>query len=83
MDLVCKDVGLFDKLTKKYKIPAEISNLIYSIFKDGKKILGNRALSTSIVKILEKKCNDDLRAEGFPSILKDKNNKKIAKELKI
>ena len=83
MDLVCKDVGLFDKLTKKYKIPAEISSLIYSIFKDGKKILGDRAFSTSIVKILETKCNDDLRADGFPSILKDRNNKKIAKELKI
>ena len=36
MDLVCKDVGLFDKLTKKYQIPAEISSLIVNIFKKGK-----------------------------------------------
>jgi 3-hydroxyisobutyrate dehydrogenase and related beta-hydroxyacid dehydrogenases len=26
MDLVCKDVGLFNKLTKKFQIPAKISN---------------------------------------------------------
>ena len=53
MDLVCKDVGLFNKLTKKYSIPAEISSLMCSIFENGRKKLGDRALSTSIVKILE------------------------------
>jgi len=76
MDLVCKDVGLFNKLTKKYKIPTEISPLIFSIFKNGKKIYGDRALSTSIVKILEDKCNEDLRSDGFPSSLKDNKSKK-------
>ena len=35
MDLVCKDVGLFDKLTKKYEIPAELSSLMLEIFQRG------------------------------------------------
>jgi len=83
MDLVCKDVGLFDKLTKKYQIPAEICTLMYSIFLDGKKKLGNRAFSTSIVKILEDKCKDELRADGFPPFLEDNEQKKEGEEIVI
>ena len=81
MDLVCKDVGLFDKLIKKYEIPAEISSLMLEIFQRGRKKLGDRALSTSIVKLLEEKCNDNLRASGFPSVLEDKNQKQEAEEI--
>ncbi len=76
MDLVCKDVGLFNKLTKKFKIPAKISNLMVKIFKNGKRKLGKRSLSTSIVKLLEDDCNESLRTKGFPSILVDINRKK-------
>ena len=83
MDLVCKDVGLFDKLTKKYQIPAEVSTLMLEIFQRGREKLGNRALSTSIVKLLEDKCNDNLRASGFPSFLEDKNQKQEAEEIII
>ena len=81
MDLVCKDVGLFDKLTKKYDIPAEISSLILDIFQRGRETLGERALSTSIVKLLEEKCNDNLRASGFPSFLEDENKKQKGEEV--
>mgnify|MGYP005700943907 FL=1 len=83
MDLVCKDVGLFDNLTKKYEIPAEISSLMIDIFQRGKEKLGDRALSTSIVKLLEQECNDNLRANGFPSFLEDKNQKQEAEEIII
>ena len=83
MDLVCKDVGLFDKLTKKYQIPAEVSTLMLDIFQRGREKLGDRALSTSIVKLLEDKCNDNLRASGFPSFLEDKNQKQEAEEIII
>ena len=83
MDLVCKDVGLFDKLTKKYQIPAEVSSLMLEIFQRGREKFGDRALSTSIVKLLEDKCNDNLRATGFPSFLEDKNQKQEAEEIII
>ena len=83
MDLVCKDVGLFDKLTKKYEIPAEISSLMLQIFQRGREKLGDRALSTSIIKLLEEKCNENLRTSGFPSVLEDKNQKQKAEEIII
>ena len=83
MDLVCKDVGLFDKLTNKYKIPAEISKLMNKIFQKGRKKYGDRAFSTSIVKLIEDECGENLRAIGFPSILEDKEIKKYALEVKL
>ena len=81
MDLACKDVGLFNKLTNKFKIPAQISNLMVKIFKNGKKKFGKRSLSTSIVKLLEEDCGENLRSKGFPSVLVDINKKKKGIEI--
>ena len=81
MDLVCKDVGLFNKLTNKFKIPAQISNLMVKIFKNGQKKLGKRSFSTSIVKLLEEDCGENLRSKGFPSVLVDINKKKKGIEI--
>ena len=83
MDLVCKDIGLFDKLTKKFNIPAKLSNLIFKIFKSGKKELGNRALSTSIIKIIENACGEKLRHKNFPVELIDDESRKEGFEVKF
>ena len=71
MDLVLKDMGLFNDLSIKNNIPLELSPLVLNIFKDGLKKYGPRAWSSMIVKRLEDACNINLRAEGFPSELKD------------
>ena len=76
MNLALKDVTLFQKLVKRFKIPAEISKLMVKIFKRGNKHLGEKAFSTSIVKILEDKCCENLRAKDFPASLVDNENKK-------
>jgi len=83
MDLACKDVGLFDKLTDKYNIPADISKLMNKIFNEGRVKYGDRSLSTSIVKKLEETCNENLRASGFPSKLKDEKPRKQGIEVKF
>jgi len=83
MDLVLKDVKLFQKLINKYKIPAEICNIMVKIFKKGEKQLGDKAFSTSIVKMLEDKCDENLRAKGFPSFLLDNENKKDGIEVTL
>jgi 3-hydroxyisobutyrate dehydrogenase len=82
MDLACKDVGLFDQLSNNLNIPVQISPLMVKIFNEGRKKYGDRALSTSIVKLLEEKCNTDLRKEGFPSQLLDKKKKKKGIKIK-
>ena len=83
MDLACKDVGLFDKLTDKHNIPADISKLMNKIFNEGRVKYGDRSLSTSIVKKLEEACNENLRAPGFPSKLKDEEPRKKGIEIKF
>ena len=71
MDLVLKDMGLFNDLSIKNNIPLELSPLVLNIFKDGEKKYGPRAWSSMIVKRLEDACNINLRADGFPAELTD------------
>ena len=71
MDLVVKDIGLFENLSKRYNIPLEVSPVVFNIFKEGQKKYGSRVWSSMIVKRLEDACNINLRAEGFPSELTD------------
>ena len=72
MDLVEKDVGLFDELANKLNSDLEISPLILKIFKDAKKKYGSRAWSSMVVKRFEDKLNIDFRAPNFPNELTDK-----------
>ncbi len=83
MDLVCKDVGLFDDLAQSMSIPTEISPLITEIFKKGREKYGDRAWSSMIVKRLEDSCQTDLRADGFPAELVDDTQRREGYEVKI
>ena len=71
MDLVVKDMSLFNNLSKKSGVQLEISPIVLNIFREGKKKYGPRAWSSMIVKRLEDECNTNLRAEGFPKELID------------
>jgi len=71
MDLVKKDMTLFNNLAEKLDIPLEISPLVLNIFKDGHKKYGSRAWSSMVVKRMEELNNTNFRAEGFPSELID------------
>jgi 3-hydroxyisobutyrate dehydrogenase len=71
MDLVIKDMGLFDGLAKRHDVPLELSPLVLDIFKDGQARYGDRAWSSMIVKRLEEACATELRAPGFPEEILD------------
>lgn len=71
MDLVVKDMSLFDGLAQRHKVPLEISPLVLEIFRDGLARYGGRAWSSMIVKRLEEACSCELRAPGFPDELRD------------
>ena len=81
MDLVCKDVGLFQKLVKAHSLKTELSKKIVKIFEKGKNKYGSRAWSTQVVKLLEDENGESLRANGFPKELVDKEPKSIGREL--
>ena len=71
MDLVLKDIGLFDEIAKKNKIPLEISPLINKIFEDGQSKYGPREWSPNIIKRLEDATGISVLAPGFPDEIID------------
>ena len=71
MDLVEKDMTIFNELSKKLDLDLEISPYVLNIFKDAKEKFGSRAWSSMVVKRLEDKYNIDFRALGFPEELVD------------
>ena len=66
MDLVVKDVGLFDKWAQEIGVPLELSPLVLDIFKDGLDRYGPRELSPNIIKRLEEAAGVEVLAPGFP-----------------
>ena len=71
MDLVVKDVGIFQEIADRNQVPLEISPLLLEIFKDGQKRYGDREWSPNIVRRLEEVCNEKLLAPGFPEEIVD------------
>jgi len=71
MDLVKKDIGLFQALAEKHNVPLEMSPLMVDIFDDGIKKYGPRELSPNIIKRLEDKTGLEILASGFPQEMLD------------
>ena len=71
MDLVSKDVGLFNELAQRKGLNLEIAPLIVEIFKDGEKRYGPRELSPNIIKRLEERANVRVLGNGFPAEMVD------------
>ena len=71
MDLVKKDVGLFQAIADRAGLPLELSPLLVRIFDEGIARYGDRELSTNIVKRLEEACGSEFLAPGFPAELVD------------
>ena len=81
MDLVKKDMNLFNNLSKKLNAPLEISPFVLNIFKDAEKKYGSRAWSSMVVKRLEDKFGINFRANGFPDVLLDKEKEEKGYEI--
>ena len=81
MDLVQKDINLFNELSKKLNTPLEISPFVLNIFKDAQKKYGSRAWSSMVVKRLEDKFNLNFRASGFPEELTDNEKEEKGYEI--
>lgn len=71
MDLVLKDIGLFQDVADRANVPLEINPLMIEIFKDGIARFGPRELSPNIIRRLEDATGLDIRAPGFPAEMVD------------
>jgi len=71
MDLVLKDIGLFQSIAEQHNVPLEVSPLLIKIFEDGQNRFGPREWSPNIIKRLEEACNTEILAPGFPAEMTD------------
>jgi 3-hydroxyisobutyrate dehydrogenase len=71
MDLVLKDVGLFQEIAERNGIELELSPLLLDIFRDGQTKYGPREWSPNIIRRLEDASGLAILADGFPAEMTD------------
>jgi 3-hydroxyisobutyrate dehydrogenase len=82
MDLVLKDIGLFQKIADDLGVPLELSPQIMSIMQDGQARFGARAQSDRIIERLEQATGLSVLADGFPEALVDDEPEEIGYEVR-
>ena len=83
MDLVVKDMELFQDLADRSAIPLELSPRVLQLFRQAKSLLGERAWSPNIVVPLETVCGETLFAPGFPSEILDNEHECEGREVRV
>ncbi|MGP6087473.1 NAD(P)-dependent oxidoreductase [Antarctobacter jejuensis] len=71
LDLVMKDIGLFQALADAHDVPLELSPLVIDMIKQGQAAFGASAQSDRMIERLEAATGLEVRAEGFPQELVD------------
>lgn len=71
MDLVAKDIGLFQEVADRAEVPLDLNPLLIRLFADGIERYGPRELSPNIIRRLEDATGLDIRAPGFPAEMQD------------
>ncbi len=83
MDLVKKDIGLFQKIADEADVPLEISPLMIQILQDGIDRYGARAQSDRIIERLEEATGLEILAPGFPSEMIDDEPEEPGYEVQV
>ncbi|MBO9398464.1 NAD(P)-dependent oxidoreductase [Shimia sp. R9_2] len=71
MDLVKKDIGLFQDVADRAGVPLELNPLMIAMFDDAIARFGDRELSPNIIKRLEEATGLSVLAPGFPPEMVD------------
>lgn len=71
MDLVVKDMSLFQRVADRAGVELEVSPLLLKIFEDGRARYGDREWSSNVIRRLEDAQGVDVLAPGFPAEMVD------------
>ncbi len=71
MDLVLKDIGLFQAIADNVGVPLEMNPLMIDIFEDAAERYGEREWSPNVIRRLEDASDVSVTASGFPADLVD------------
>ena len=83
MDLVCKDIGLFNDVASRANLDLELAPVMEQIFKDGQDRYGPRELSPNIIRRLEEKVGVEILAPGFPPEMLDDEPEEPGYEVEV
>ncbi|MEO0369276.1 MAG: NAD(P)-dependent oxidoreductase [Pseudomonadota bacterium] len=71
MDLVVKDIGLFNDLAKQHDVPVEFSPMLVDVFTQAMNEFGGRELSPNIIRRYEEPAGVQVLGVGFPPEMSD------------
>ena len=71
MDLVLKDIGLFQDIADAAGVPLEMNPMMIDIFNDAAARYGDREWSPNVIRRLEDAAGVSVTAPGFPDELFD------------
>ena len=71
MDLVSKDIGLFDDIAQEHGVPVELSPLIVRLFNESRVAYGDREFSPNIIRRFEEPLGLKVLGSGFPTDMVD------------
>jgi 3-hydroxyisobutyrate dehydrogenase len=83
MDLVCKDIGLFNDVARRAGLELELGSMFQRIFEEGQAIYGPRELSDNIIRRLEEKTGVKVLAPGFPPEMVDDEPEEPGYEVQV
>jgi 3-hydroxyisobutyrate dehydrogenase len=83
MDLVCKDIGLFNDVAKRGGLELELASMMQHIFEDGQQRYGPRELSPNIIRRLEETAGVEVLAPGFPPEITDDESEEPGYEVQV
>ena len=83
MDLVCKDIGLFNDVAERGNLKLELAPIMQKIFEDGQQRYGPRELSPNIIRRLEEIAGVEILASGFPAEIHDDEAEEPGYEVQV
>ena len=83
MDLVLKDVGLFQAIADKHDVPLELSPMLVDIFEDAQSRYGAREWSPNVIRRLEDATGLSILAPGFPPEMLDDEPEEPGYEVQV
>jgi 3-hydroxyisobutyrate dehydrogenase len=83
MDLVCKDIGLFNDVAKRAGLDLQLGPMFQQIFEQGQANYGPRELSPNIIRRLEEKMGVEVLASGFPAEIIDDEPEEPGYEVQV
>lgn len=82
MDLVLKDIGLFQAIADRSGVPLELNPLMIEVFTDAAERYGLREWSSNVIRRLEDATGEVIQAPGFPPLLVDDQPEEPGREVR-